>query len=53
MDGADWPRIVKEYEDDLGLVLEKTERTFKTYQQRALQRIVEVSKSRLSFSWYE
>ena len=49
IDGIDIPRIVVAYRERWGNEFEKTERTIKTYQKRALQRIeqFEERKSKL------
>ncbi len=53
IDGVDWTRIVKEYTEKWGTDLEKNERTFKGYQQKALRKIVLVSKKRIDFDWHD
>lgn len=53
MDGADWPRIAKEYCAELGEETDKNIRTFMAYQQRALRKIVKVSSERVSFPWHD
>jgi hypothetical protein len=53
IDGVDWARIVKEYTEKWGMEMDKTERTFKGYQQKALRKIVQASKKRIDFTWYD
>ncbi len=53
IDGIDWMRIVKEYTEKWGDELDKTERTFQGYQQKALRKIVMASKKRIDFRWYD
>ena len=47
IDGIDIPRIVAEYEAKWGREFAKSERTSKTYQQRAIKHIVEFEQRKL------
>lgn len=47
IDGIDIPRIVLEYETKWGREFAKSERTIKTYQQRAIKHIAEFEERKL------
>lgn len=50
IDGIDIPRIVVEYEARWGREFAKSERTIKTYQQRAINRIAEFEKRKMEIA---
>ncbi len=49
IDGIDWPRIAVEYKGIWGEDYAKSERTLKTYQQRALSKIVKFTKEQNTY----
>jgi hypothetical protein len=50
VDGIDLPRVTREYEERWGKDLSKSNRTMKSYQRRALQKIMRFEKENLTFT---
>ena len=53
VDGLDWPQLIKEYTDKWGKELEKSVRSFKVCQAKALKKIVSVTNRRLDFLCFD
>lgn len=53
VDGLDWPQLIKEYTDKWGKELEKSVRSFKVYQSKALKKIASVMNRRLDFLCFD